>query len=342
MPTKSSLTRYWTLSLQQKFLTRFSQLLQNGFSISDALHIMATLFKKQAIQPMIDACSHGQHFADTLEQAHFETRIIYMIRCSEQAGALLQGLQKAADYSDFHLKNRSELSKKIRYPLTLFALISLILVAVFTLFMPKIKGFYQSFNLSNNSSLLQGVILIMISTFILLSILTLLIFCILHVQHLSFQTRVKSLLFRIPLIRPLIQKIFSYYFSSQWLIFLNCGLSLKESLNMMIQFETIPFIRLIIEDLHAQFEAGNSLSNTIQSSSYFTPYFKLTMSHALILGNLTSELNHYSASEFKALSAILNNSFKVIQFSFLLLIGIIIILVYLSILQPVFDMMNLI
>ena len=342
MPTKSSLTRYWTLSLQQKFLTRFSQLLQNGFSISDALNIMATLFKKQAIQPMIDACSRGQHFADTLEESQFETRIIYMIRCSEQAGALLQGLQKAANYSDFHLKNRSELFKKIRYPLTLFALMSLILIVVFTLFIPKIKSFYQSFNLSGDSSLLQGVILIMIITFILLALLALLIFCILHIQHFGFQTRVKSLLFRIPLIRPLIQKIFSYYFSSQWLIFLNCGLSLKDSLNMMIQFETIPFIRLIIEDLHAQFEAGNSLSNTIQSSPYFTPYFKLTMSHALILGSLTSELNYYSASEFKTLSALLNNSFKVIQFSFLLLIGVIIILVYLSILQPVFDMMNLI
>ncbi|MTK87471.1 type II secretion protein F, partial [Turicibacter sanguinis] len=108
--------------MQQKFLSRFSQLLENGFSIADALAIMKTLFKKQAVDPMIIACLQGQNFADTLEECHFEHRIIYMIRSSEQAGALLQGLQKAADYSDFHLKNRSDLSKKIRYPLTLFGL----------------------------------------------------------------------------------------------------------------------------------------------------------------------------------------------------------------------------
>lgn len=67
MPTTKSLKSYWSLSMQQKFLSRFSQLLENGFSIADALAIMKTLFKKQAVDPMIIACLQGQNFADTLE-----------------------------------------------------------------------------------------------------------------------------------------------------------------------------------------------------------------------------------------------------------------------------------
>lgn len=341
MSTKSALNHYWTLSLQQKFLTRLCQLLQNGFSMADALHIMETLFKPSAITPMINACAQGQSFATTLEVSHFETRIIYLIRCNEEAGALLQGLQKAADYSDFHLKNRSELSKKIRYPLFLFILMIIILAAIFTIFMPKIESFYESFQLSNKHSLLPFIIALISSTLILFIVFGLFIFSILHLKQPRFQRKVKTLLFKIPLIRSLLQRIFSYYYSSQWLIFLNCGLSLKDSLTMMIQFETIPLIRLMIEDLQSQFESGQNLSDTLKKSPYFTPYFKLTTAHALMLGSLTKELAYYNESEFKGLTALLNSSFKVIQFVFLLLIGIIIILVYLSILQPVFDMTHL-
>lgn len=341
MSTKSTLTHYWSLPLQQKFLTRICQLLQNGFSMAEALQIMQTLFKPSAIAPMINACIQGQPFATTLEASHFETRIIYLIRCNEEAGALLQGLQKAADYSDFHLKNRSELSKKIRYPLFLFILMIIILVAIFTIFMPKIESFYESFQLSNSGSLLPFIIALISGTFITLAIIGLFIFSLLHLKYPRFQMTVKTYLFKLPLIRSLLQQIFSYYFSSQWLIFLNCGLSLKDSLTMMIQFETIPFIRLIITDLKSQFEAGQNLSDTLKHSPYFTPYFKLTMAHALMLGSLTKELNYYNKSEFKVLTTLLNSSFKIIQFIFLILIGIIIILVYLSILQPVFDMTNL-
>ena len=51
--------------------------------MADALHIMETLFKPSAIAPMINACAQGQSFATTLEVSHFETRIIYLIRCNE-------------------------------------------------------------------------------------------------------------------------------------------------------------------------------------------------------------------------------------------------------------------
>lgn len=342
MPTTKSLKSYWNLNMQQKFLSRFSQLLENGFSISDALSIMTSLFKKQAIEPMIESCLQGKTFSDTLKTCHFEHRIIYMVQSSEQAGALLQGLKKAADYSDFHLKNRSELSKKIRYPLALFSLMSLILTAVFILFMPKIQSFYDSFNLSGDSAFMQMIFIIIGCFMGVVICLTTLILLILKWQSLSFSQCAKRWLFKIPLLRSLMQKIFSYYFSSQWLIFLNCGLSLKESLNMMLKFETIPFIKLIIQEFKYQLETGLPLEQAFHQSPYFTPYFRLTMAHALTLGSIQSELHYYSQSEFKQLSSWLNQSFKILQFSLLMLIGIIIIFIYLSILQPVFQMINII
>lgn len=342
MPRTKSLTSYWNLKMQQKFLSKFSQLLENGFSIASALTIMQTLFKKQAIHPIIESCLRGQTFADTLESCNFEQRIIYIIRSNEQAGALLQGLKKAADYSEFHLKNRTELSKKIRYPLVLFGMIILVLIGVFIFFMPKLQDFYQTLNLSNDNNFLKAIFILIGCFIVIIGSITLFILLILNWRFESFQQPIKKWLFKLPLLHHMIKKIFSYYFSSQWLIFLNCGLSLKDSLKMMIQFETIPFIKLILVEFKTTLEAGVPLEEAIGESPYFTPYFQMTMGHALTLGSIQSELNQYSNAEFKQLSDLLNQSFKIIQFTLLILTGIIIVLIYLNILQPVFQMINII
>lgn len=342
MSASRQLKNYWTLSVQQKFLSRFSQLLEQGFSMAQALEIMTTLFKQEPIHFIASRCASGKPFATILEECHFEKRIVYIIRCSEQAGFLLQGIQKSADYSQYQLQSKTELNKKLRYPCFLFALIIVILAGVYLFFFPQLESFYQSFNIEGDQSLLNTILsLIGITLLIFLSV-GLFIFLILKWRHTLFQESIKKLLFHCPLLKQLLQKIFSYYFSSQWLVFLNCGLPLKESLLMMREFEEIYMIQAIIHEFEKQLEEGIPLQVVIQNSCYFTPYFKLIMKHSLEIGQVQSELNHYSKNEISALTALLNQTFKVIQLTFLMLIGVIIILIYLSLLQPVFQMTELI
>ena len=150
MSTSRQLNHYWTLPTQQKFLSRFSQLLEQGFSIAQALDVMTSLFKKEAVDFMLNCCASGQSFATTLEACHFEKRIVYIVRCSEEAGSLLQGLQKSAQYSDYHLQSKTELNKKLRYPVSLFALMIVILASVYFFFFPQLDSFYNSFNIINH------------------------------------------------------------------------------------------------------------------------------------------------------------------------------------------------
>ena len=342
MSTSRQLNRYWTLPHQQKFLSRFSQLLGQGFSIAQALEIMSSLFNKENIQFIKKCCANGQAFATTLEQCHFEKRIVYIIRCSEQSGSLLQGLEKSAQYSQQQLQNKTELNKKLRYPCGLFILMLIVLVGVYFFFFPQLETFYQSFNIQGDQTLLNNMLLILGIILGIFIIIFIFILSIPKYRHQKFQITMKHILFQIPGIRQLLQKIFSYYFSSQWLIFLNCGLSLKNSLLLMKKFETIPMIQLIIEEFQSQLESGVSLEQLFENSSYFTPYFKLIMKHALQIGQVQNELNYFTKSELNHLNSMLNYSFKITQSIFLMLIGIIIIFIYLSLLQPVFQMTQLI
>lgn len=342
MSTSRQLNRYWTLPVQQKFLSRFSQLLQQGFSIAQALEVMTSLFKQEFIHVIATGCANGQPFANILEQCHFEKRIVYIVRCSEQAGSLLQGLQKSAQYSEYQIQSKTQLNKKLRYPCFLFSLMIIILAGVYFFFFPQLETFYQSFNIEGDQSLLNQTFLMLGIILTLFMLLSLFVLLTLKWHHYQFQLKIKFFLFRCPLLSRLLQKIFSYYFSSQWLVFLNCGLPLKESLLMMKQFETIPMIQLIIEEFQQQLEIGTPLEVVFHQSPYFTPYFKLIMKHALQIGQVQIELEHYSQGELHHLTSMLNNTFKIIQTTFLMLIGIIIILIYLSLLQPVFEMAQLI
>ena len=336
------LKRYWTLSVQHKFLSRFSQLLEQGFSLAQALEVMATLFKPEVIQEMILCCARGISFASTLESCQFEKRIIYIIRSSEEAGSLLQGLKKASDYSEYQLKSKHELNKKLRYPCFLFILIMIILAGVYFFFFPQLDQFYQSFNLEGDKSLLNLILSMIGATLFLFLSIFLFIFVVLKWNHPIFQAKVKTFLFHCPLLKSLLQRIFSYYFSSQWLVFLNCGLPMKKSLSLMQEFEDIYLIQTIIDEFQKQLELGISLETVIEKSPYFTPYFKLIMKHSLEIGQVPAELNHYTKNEIINLSNGLNQAFKIIQTTFLILIGIIICLIYLSLLQPVFQMTELI
>lgn len=335
------LKRYWSPLMQQRFFHRFTELIEHGFSISEALDVMAILFRSDMVNLMIESCQKGYPFANSLESSTFEQRVVYIVRCNEEAGSLLQGLQRAKSYTSLRIQNQKEFRKKLYYPGFLFLMMLVILVSLYLFFIPQIDSFYMNFNIENDQPAIKGIIFIIGVTFSLLFTLFLLIIIILKLDNAPLQKTTKTWLFKGLGVRQLSQKLFSYYFSSQWLMLLECGLPFKESLATIKSFEKIPLIRLIISEFERRLNDGESLDSLINSSPYFTPYFKLMMTHSLKIGCIHKELVQFTTSELSSLNALITTSFKVFQTVSLLLIGSTIILLYLSILQPVFEMVQL-
>jgi type II secretory pathway component PulF len=77
------------------------------------------------------------------------------------------------------------------------------------------------------------------------------------------------------------------------------------------------------------------------AAPYFTDYFKTVMSHALKIGCAPRELAQFTQMELENINQLVGNLFKGIQTGFLILIGSLIMVLYLSILQPVFEMVNI-
>ena len=328
--------RYWTLTLQARFLKRFSQLLLNGFSLMEALEVTAVLFHPAKIQELADSCRQGLPFADALEKARFDRRAVYMVRVSERAGALVQGLTKAQAYTGRLLANREELRKKLRYPLFLFGAMIAAMAGIYFFFIPQLEQFAESFGLEGGLEGIHAILILLGSIFAGFGLLG---GCLLYV----FKGRSPKLIdiFNIPFLQKPARRLFSYYFASQWAMFIECGLSLKDSLQTIKDFERVPLLRQMVAGLEKQLMAGQSLGEVVGQGTCFTPYFRLVILHALSIGCVPAELKQFAKEELEAFNAQLNGAFKWIQAVFMLLIGVMIVILYLSLLAPVFNLVNL-
>ena len=330
------------LQLQVKFLQRFTELVENGFAIIDALEIMGTFIDAKIVDVMKQGCTEGKQFSNILEELKFAVQIIYIIRASEQHNALVRGLMRARDYSQNYLKNRSEMAKRMRYPLFLFSTVIVVLTIVSIFFIPRLDEFYATFGIENNQMAVGGVIVILLAMLLGLTSLVLAVLLIIKCRNVYFQKWLRSWIFRIPVLKKGSTRLFSYYFATQIEMFIGCGLSFKDSISTIQKFDTLPLVKLIAEEIEQYSFAGESIEMLFRNRDCFTPYFRLIATHSLRIGKLDQELATFVEMELASLNTSIAGLIKGVQGGLLALVGILIALLYLSILQPVFDLITII
>ena len=331
-----------SLQLQVKFLQRFTELIENGFAIVDALEIMETFIDARIVEIMKLGCSQGKPFSSILEELNFQVQITYIVKASEQHNALVRGLVRAREYSQNYLKNRSEMAKKMRYPLFLFSAVILVLTAISIFFIPRLDEFYMTFGIDNNQMAVGGIITILVITFTTITAFIGTTMLILKCQNVNFQIWLRNRIFKIPGVKKITTRLFSYYFATQIEMFIGCGLTFKDSITTIQKFETLPLVKLIAKEIEMDFEAGESVEMLFRNKDCFTPYFRLIAMHALRIGKLDQELKTFVAMELKSLNASITGIIKGVQGGLLALVGALTALLYLSILQPVFDLITII
>jgi len=342
MEKSNQLKKKFPLQKQVVFLQRFTDLLDSGFALVDALEIMKAFMHSEVITNMQEECEKGRPFADTLETFHFDSRVVYIVRASEKHDALLKGLQGARNYSENYLNNRKELAKKLRYPLVLFATIILVIFVVFLFFLPRLDEFYETFGVEGGNNGVAGIIATLGLVLMGVSLVVLSVVLFLKYDNDKFQRWCRGWLFEVSVLKKLSTRLFSYYFATQIELFIRCGLSLKQSIATIREFESMPLAKIIINEIEQRVEGGDSVEEIIQDQNCFTPYFRLIVSHATRIGKLDVELTSFVKAELALLNQGVTYFIKLFQGAFLALVGGLIVLLYMSILQPVFELVDII
>ena len=330
---KHELNSYFSLSRQCNILQHYHELMSIGYSQAITLSLLTHYFKPCYIQHIQQVCERGQPLSLALTQLNFDERVLYFIKSHEAKHFPLVGIQKSIDYLEQRQHLHKQFKKELRYPLQLLGLCGVALVLFVWFFLPRLTLFYTSMNLEMNTTAFDLIGIILMSLISLLSGSFLILFCLLTKKTKSF---LASPLFRF------FQPLSSYYYAMQWQLFLSCGQSFKETLTSMKQFERHALISHGLDTLLQPLQNGQPLQTVINDSNLFTPYFKQVVCYGLELGQLERLLERFLTQQTSLMQRHISTFLKLLQTSALLLVGSLIILIYLSILQPVFDLLQLI
>ncbi|MEW9576837.1 competence type IV pilus assembly protein ComGB [Bacillus toyonensis] len=336
----------WSLSEQLVLLKRLGELLEKGYSLLQALEFLRfqlPLEKKVQLQHMIEGLKEGRSLHDSFHQLMFHQEMLSYLFYAEKHGDISFALQQGSALLYKKDKYRKDMMKIMQYPM-LLAFFLMIMLAVFNLFLlPQVEMVYSSFG--STAPLFTEQILSVIKRipYIIFSgILIFIIGCsvyLFYFRKLPHIEQVKIML-RIPLIKVFLILKHSHYFSTQLSGLLYGGLSVLEALTIMMEQKYNRFFQYEAARIERQLIAGESLQSIIAKSGYYEKELSYIITHGQANGNLAVELEDYSDLVIEKMEQKMKRMLVIIQPILFTCIGGIVVLMYLAMIMPMFQMMN--
>jgi len=162
-----------------------------------------------------------------------------------------------------------------------------------------------------------------------------------NVRRHSFELQVIKLQ-QIPLLSTWMKLFWTKNLSQELGALLASGLSLQLALNVLRKQNFQPYLQVISENIYSSVLLGESLKQAVQLSECFIDDFPTYISHGESSGHLAKELLIYSDLLNEQIEASLTKSLSFIQPILFGILAVCILAAYLSILLPVYGMIDFI
>ncbi|MDP4169921.1 MAG: competence type IV pilus assembly protein ComGB [Bacillota bacterium] len=338
--------RSWSVYEQASFLKRIAELLTRGYPLAEAIESLAfqlPLFRKEELFTCIFELKKGFPLHYVLTELGFNKDLTGYVFFSEQHGNFAEALLAGSELTIKREKDRQKLMKLLNYPIILLFITGGMFVFIEKSLLPKFTSLFKTMNLEAN--FFTKVIYAfahyvpIFFTFLLIS------FTVAGLYYfLSFRKKPvleqKRLLVRIPVAGRVLRLIHTQYFSIQLSFLLAGGLSITEALRLFERNKSQPFYCELGRMIKDKLLTGEKFERILQDFSFFDDDFAKIAKHGQENGKLEQELFFYSQHCINRLEEMLDKGFKVIQPVLYMFIGFLVISMYLSILLPMFHLMD--
>lgn len=343
---KKRASKSWSRKEQAEFLSKLAQLIQAGYTLIEALTMVnIQLTKKQQLLLMqgIQWLTEGEPFYVVLERLHFQREVIAILCFSEKHGSLSRALEQSSRFLEKKLMQLDTFKRMLRYPIFLMFTVIVVLMLVQQMIIPQFSILYSSMD-ARTSWLIQG----MFSLFQFLNgfLLTIGGMCIFLTGYYFIFFKKKSTLeklrvmSRIPLLYRGMQLMHTYLFSLQLSGLLQAGLSVYESLQAFKQQSYLPFLQEISEQMIKELRKGEAMENQVSQSPFFERHFAAVIKHGEASGMLAREMYTYSQFLLENAELKIEKWVSWLQPVIYGLTAFLILIVYLSILLPMYQLME--
>ncbi|WP_018923787.1 competence type IV pilus assembly protein ComGB [Salsuginibacillus kocurii] len=327
-------------------LRKTGRLMEQGYPLQEA----AQLLKHEhsgptatALNKWIEQLKNGTSLYESLCAFQLPGEIQAYIYFAEQEGNIAEGLAGAGEMYQKREQFRQNISRLLRYPLLLLWLFLLLFSFMVFYVLPQFQLLFQS--LDTDFPLITRVVLSIADSIPFLVgvaamiLLVLAFFYIRVFRHLTPRRQVQGLQ-KVPGLSYMVQLVITYYFSYHFGRLLRSGLSINDVIQVFTKQADLLFFQTEAERISAQLIAGESFSDTMNSGKIYRPELPAIIRHGQQSGSLSKDLIYYSEHLWDRIHERMQALLMIIQPLLFCLVGGLILLLFLSVFLPVFQLIS--
>ncbi|WP_176400063.1 competence type IV pilus assembly protein ComGB [Ureibacillus sinduriensis] len=330
------------------FLNRISTLLNEGYTFPDSLYMLLPyhVANPAEMRKLVEEkLKNGEGLIDILQCFSIPKHFLIAISISEENGKLAQCLHSISQQLNFNEKMRKKVIHLLSYPILLTIVLISIFIAFRLYFLPNITEILQSrTDTSSNSTVFISSIFLRLPDilfFVLVFVLCLIIISILYIKRQKVHEQL-LLMLKIPIVSYFFRMHITNQLARTLGDLLAGGFSLQHALTILQNQKLNKTLSYMANEIERHVIYGEALSSAVCNLGWFSPKFEEFIRHGEKSGYLGRELLIYSELIDEKLQQLIKKGVSIIQPLFFVIIALSIIAAYLSILLPMYELIEII
>lgn len=338
----------WRVREQAHFFSRLSVLMQEGYLFPQAISILLPhhIEAHEEIQKLInEKLRQGVGVSGIFEALQIPKQHLVAITVAEINGHMIETLKGVAKQMALSESTKKKLMKLLLYPVVLMLFLLLLFLVFRTIFFPNIEKMVTSRTIGTEetSIALSKVLLYFPDALMIVGIV---VICSVLIFQLYLKRRpIKhqlNIFLKIPFIRIYTRLSLTRQFAAYLGSLLQSGFSLQASLQILEEQRLQPFLQYLARCIKERVIFGDTLTQAVDLMSVWQKDFSTFVEHGEHSGYLGKELILYSELLTERQEQLLHKILAFVQPTFFIIIAMCIVAAYVSLLLPIYHMIELV
>jgi competence protein ComGB len=328
------------------FLKRIGMLLEEGYSMKDALSFLAKIEKgatKSWIISIQDGLLKGGSFHEELEVLGFSSKVSAQIYLASQFGNYGQAITQTGEQLLAGIEKQKKLKSLTAYPLILTIFLVGMLLLMRFLILPQMESLFASTG-SEEDVYANGLVMMVYYSpqIIIGSLLLFLLLGLLVKKVLDEKTMIEriTIFMKVPFVQNYLKDYYTQFFFFEWGNLFQNGSSFQEIVMIMQGEEASKLLQETGQILSEQMKLGNPIHESLEVLPFFHEEALHVITHGESLGKLSTEMLVYASYCENQLNVRVEKLMGKIQPLIFIFIALMIISIYGALMLPIFSLME--
>ncbi|MFC7320866.1 competence type IV pilus assembly protein ComGB [Halobacillus campisalis] len=324
------------------FLHRVRKLLGKGFPLLDTLKMISWDPEFEEVTVIItQQLKTGNPLDIAFDKAHFSKQIVSFLYFARIHHDLPTMFKQCADLLELQYEYTRKFKEAMRYPLLLLIFVIVAFSVIKQTIIPSFQTLFADGDTKPFSlMILNGVDILITISGLLLLILALTFLVFYSVKHKITLQQMLTLYEKIPLLKHYKMFSLTFLFSTHLSSLLAAGLPLKNALTLISEQSRYPFLSYYGKRMLSHLSDGQSLASSLNECTLLRSELTSIFHHTNDLRALGEELNVLSELLIDQLKEKLTKIVQLIQPIFFIGVACVVILIYASIMLPLYQWMD--